>query len=90
MVQRGELSRLERDVARLAKGEIDGELGRYSGLLRPLAEDLGRLQEGLRTAVTEQVKSERMKSDLITNVSHAVSYTQLDVYKRQRMCSSAE
>ena len=70
VVQRGELSRLERDVARLAKGEIDGELGRYSGLLRPLAEDLGRLQEGLRTAVTEQVKSERMKSDLITNVSH--------------------
>lgn len=70
LVQRRELSRLEGDAARMARGEIDGELGRYGRLLRPLAEDLGRLQEGLRTAVDEQVKSERMKSDLITNVSH--------------------
>ncbi|MDO4261138.1 MAG: HAMP domain-containing sensor histidine kinase [Eubacteriales bacterium] len=37
---------------------------------RQLAEAVNDLGEGLRTALQEQMKSERMKADLITNVSH--------------------
>ncbi|HGM3508766.1 TPA: histidine kinase dimerization/phospho-acceptor domain-containing protein [Clostridioides difficile] len=35
-----------------------------------LAENINNIGEGLDKAIEEQVKSERMKSDLITNVSH--------------------
>ena len=36
----------------------------------PAAQDLNSIQEGMSLAVSERVKSERMKVDLITNVSH--------------------
>ena len=38
--------------------------------LSDAAVDLNRVQEGLRSAVAEQMKSERMKVELIANVSH--------------------
>ena len=49
------------------------------------AEQLSHMEEGLRTALAEQVRSERMKVELITNVSHdlktpltsIISYTEL-------------
>ena len=37
-----------------------------------LAEGLNRISDGLETALAEQVKSERLKADLITNVSHDI------------------
>ncbi|MHB8066137.1 MAG: HAMP domain-containing sensor histidine kinase [Ruminiclostridium sp.] len=37
---------------------------------RELAETINKIADGLKTAVSSQVKSERMKSELITNVSH--------------------
>lgn len=37
---------------------------------RRMAEAVNDLGDGLRTALQEQMKSERMKTDLITNVSH--------------------
>jgi len=36
----------------------------------PAAQNLNSIQEGIGIAVTEKIKSERMKIDLITNVSH--------------------
>lgn len=38
--------------------------------LSAAAVDLNRIQEGLRSAVAQQMKSERMKVELIANVSH--------------------
>ena len=38
--------------------------------LREAAADLNRVQEGLRSAVEQQMRSERMKVELIANVSH--------------------
>lgn len=57
---------------RISRGEIDYPLN-PAGMPIPingLGEDLSRIQEGLRSAVAEAVKGERMKADLITNVSH--------------------
>ncbi|WP_283410233.1 sensor histidine kinase [Anoxynatronum buryatiense] len=56
----------------ISRGEIDYPLNPV-GMPIPingLAEDMSRIQEGLRKAVAEAVKGERMKADLITNVSH--------------------
>ena len=40
------------------------------GVFNPFKEQLSRIQEGFRKAVAQEVKSERTKSELITNVSH--------------------
>ncbi|MEN1761373.1 HAMP domain-containing sensor histidine kinase [Anoxynatronum sibiricum] len=56
----------------ISRGEIDYPLNPI-GMPIPingLGEDMSRIQDGLRKAVAEAVKGERMKSDLITNVSH--------------------
>ena len=42
------------------------------GPLKEQAEDLNRIGEGLNAAVNERIKSERMKTELITNVSHDI------------------
>lgn len=40
--------------------------------LREAADNLNQIQKGMEKALTEQVKSERMKVDLVTNVSHDI------------------
>ncbi len=40
--------------------------------LREAAENINQIQKGMETAVTERIKSERMKVDLVTNVSHDI------------------
>ena len=42
------------------------------GPFREHAEDLNAITDGLQTAVEDRVKSERMKAELITNVSHDI------------------
>lgn len=57
-------------AARMAEGKLDavytGDCGAFTGL----SEELSRVQQGFQTAVAEEVKSQRMKTELITNVSH--------------------
>ena len=53
--------------------------------LKELEEDIGAIQEGLEASVAAKVRAERMKTELITNVSHdlktpltsIISYTKL-------------
>lgn len=58
---------------------------------RQLAEAVNDLGEGLRNALQEQMKSERMKADLITNVSHDLKtpltsiINYVDLMKRERI-----
>ena len=40
------------------------------GIFEPLHEELSHIQQGFRQAVAEEVKSQKMKTELITNVSH--------------------
>lgn len=53
-----------------AEGETHIAADHLSQGNRQMAEAVNALGEGLRNAMQEQMKSERMKSDLITNVSH--------------------
>ena len=59
-----------RETEEIAAGKLDGQTEESYGVFRPLGEGLSRIKEGFRTAVEEEVKSERMKTELITNVSH--------------------
>ncbi len=54
----------------MAEGELKIELQENLGFLAPLGEELGKVQEGFAKAVAEEAKSQKMKTELISNVSH--------------------
>ena len=59
-------------IARIADGDTSYqmELSDLSGKELQIAHKINRIGIGLEHALQEQVKSERLKADLITNVSH--------------------
>lgn len=67
-------SSVEKHTKSIAEGDLDHKIDtRY--LLAPLknhGENLNRISDGLNAAVGERMKSERMKTELITNVSHDI------------------
>lgn len=54
----------------MARGITDVEYVAEAGIFHELNTALAGVQEGFHTAVQEEVKSQRMKTELITNVSH--------------------
>lgn len=54
----------------IAEGNLNTEFDEDLGVFESYKEELYRIQEGFRKAVDEEVKSQRMKTELITNVSH--------------------
>lgn len=48
------------------------DTARMRGALKAHGENLNRITEGIDKAVAQQVKSERLKTELITNVSHDI------------------
>ena len=87
------MRRLQEGAKLLAQGKLDYrvETEKLWGPFRPPGEDLNNLRQGIQHAVEEQMKSERMKTELITNVSHdiktpltsIVSY--VDLLKKEEM-----
>lgn len=66
------LTRLRHGARALAEGDLSHQVD-PRGMIRTekaLATDLNRIGEGLSRAVEARMRSERMKTDLITNVSH--------------------
>lgn len=59
-----------RTTSRLAAGDLDTEITEDAGIFNPVQDELRRIQAGFRKAVEKEMKSERMKTDLVTNVSH--------------------
>lgn len=63
----------------------------FSGKGANLAETLNNIGDGLETALQEKVKSERLKADLITNVSHDIKtpltsiINYVDLLKREKI-----
>ena len=66
---------LEDAGSRLAAGNMDYRIQSISRMplfLQKHAEDLNSVGDGIRIAVEEKTKSERMRTELITNVSHDI------------------
>ncbi len=60
-------------ILAVREGELSGELVLSEGTdLQEAADSLNQIQKGMETALREQVKSERMKVELVTNVSHDI------------------
>lgn len=66
--------RLDLAIRHLAGGETayQVDVSRFSGKIRETARNLNNVSQGLEAALSEKVKSERLKADLITNVSHDI------------------
>lgn len=67
---REKYDRLNIAAAAIANGDLKTEIPADTGLFEPVAESLQKIQEGFGKAVEEEVKSQRLKTELITNVSH--------------------
>lgn len=67
---REKYDRLNMAAAAIANGDLKTEIPADTGVFEPVAESLQKIQEGFGKAVEEEVKSQRMKTELITNVSH--------------------
>ena len=68
------LQRLLRGCDALAGGKLDTKVDTKNmfGLMRRAGEDLNNIGEGMTLAVEERLRSERLKTELITNVSHDI------------------
>lgn len=57
-------------TSRMAQGELHVEIQEDLGLLEPFKEELAKVSSGFSKAVEEEIRSQNMKTELITNVSH--------------------
>ncbi|WP_222928833.1 HAMP domain-containing sensor histidine kinase [Neobacillus piezotolerans] len=84
-------------VEKIKDGDIHhriyvGEKGEFAGL----AADINSITDGLKKAVDSELKSERLKTELITNVSHDIRtpltsiITYVDLLKREKDPAKAE
>lgn len=68
-----DIGALSDQILAVREGNLTGELHLSGDTdLREAAENLNEIQKGMETALTERIKSERMKVDLVTNVSHDI------------------
>ena len=68
------LRTLEKNGKQLSEGNLSTPVDtkRLFGAFRRYGQAMNRLQSGMESAVQEQMRAERMKTELITNVSHDI------------------
>ena len=80
-------------VKEIAAGALDTRLNLddFKGQEREIAQSVNNIREGLSEAVNESIRNERMKADLITNVSHDIKtpltsiVNYVDLLKRENL-----
>jgi signal transduction histidine kinase len=80
-------------IEAIAAGALDTKLNveSFHGQERDIAAAVNHIREGLREAILESIKNERMKADLITNVSHDIKtpltsiVNYVDLLKRENL-----
>ena len=91
------LRTLEKNGKQLSEGDLSTPVDtkRLFGAFRRYGQAMNRLQSGMESAVQEQMRAERMKTELITNVSHDIKtpltsiVNYVDLLKKEDMPSSA-
>ncbi len=89
-VQRSEINE---GIEHLKNGDIDYQFDveKFNGNNREMAESINLIGNGIKKTVSENLKSERLKADLITNVSHDLKtpltsiINYVDLLKRQNV-----
>ena len=81
-----DLDHIKKGAARIRNGDLSHEIPEPKvPRLKPLAEDVNQIAKGLDASLSARLKAERMKTELITNVSHdlktpltsIITYTEL-------------
>jgi len=69
-----ELAEIYNGAERISAGELSYKLeeATFHGMMRKMAGAVNRIGDGLSNAIEQSVRDERMKTDLITNVSHDI------------------
>lgn len=62
--------RLLKQTNEMANGNLDFKVDEDLGMFNELKDELQKIQDGFKKAVDEEVKSQNMKTELISNVSH--------------------
>lgn len=79
-------------IHQISEGNLNVEIKEDLGMFNPLKEELLTIQSGLKNAVEAETKSQRMKTELITNVSHDLKTpltaitTYVDLMKDENTC----
>lgn len=84
---------IQQAVEAIAEGKLDTHLQEedFHGQERELARAVNNIREGLSEAVMDRIRNERMKADLITNVSHDIKtpltsiVNYVDLLKRENL-----
>lgn len=66
----GKYASLLRITNRMADGELDLEITEDLGIFNPFKAEMLKIQDGYQKAVEREVQSQRMRTELVTNVSH--------------------
>lgn len=88
-----QLRKLQEGIRQVASGDLDArvESRGMHGDMKEQAENLNHINEAVKTAVEKQLKSERLKTELITNVSHDIKtpltsiVNYVDLLKKQQV-----
>lgn len=67
---KGKYACLLKATNQMAQGKLDVEITEDLGVFNPFKAEIAKIQDGYQKAVEKEVKSQRMKTELITNVSH--------------------
>ncbi len=65
-----EYNKLFKITSEIANGNLDIKLDEDLGMFNSLKDEIENIQTGFKKAVEEEVKSQKMKTELISNVSH--------------------
>jgi len=65
------MNKVKTGIQKIREGVLDHKIEiRRNGELKKFAEEVNGIREGLKSALMNEIKSERLKTELITNVSH--------------------
>ncbi len=87
---RGKYALLLNATNQMAEGDLDVEITEDLGVFNPFKDEMEKIRSGFKNAVEKEVKSQRMKTELITNVSHDLKtpltaiITYVDLLKNER------
>ena len=92
-VKADQMDRIDAAIRNISQGDtsLQVDLSYLSGRELGMGEHINNIRSGLDTALKEKVKSERLKADLITNVSHDIKtpltsiINYVDLIKRQNV-----